>query len=165
MGDRPLLPNDVHRKRNGKNAFHFYGSSQEYGDGQTVDLPYLHAYLSRSDIVSGAYQLSIETFQYVFNFLQRFADQNNQIITTLLFTICETEDESAMEILKKSAGSLLRRSDLLTEYSSRQLMAVLPCTADADAVAYAKRIVENFKNTYTGDSVQIDYAVSRMDTM
>ena len=149
-------------KRNGKNSFHFYGSSLVYGDEQAVDLQYLHELLGRADTGKGAYQLNVESFQYVFNFIRRFIDQSKPEVMTLLFTLSETEDAIAMEILEKTAGSILRRSDVLTRYSGRQLLVVLPYATDADASTYAERIIENFETLYTGNPVRIDYAISGM---
>lgn len=153
-----------HVKRNGKNSFHFYGSSLVDGDEQTVDLQYLHDFLSRSDTGKGAYQLSVESFQYVFNYIRRIVDQSKLEVTMLLFTLGETEDARAMGALEKTAGTLLRCFDILTRYSSRQLLATLPNATDADAAAYAEQIIENFKTIYNGDSVHIEYAISRMDS-
>ena len=151
-------------KRNGKNSFHFYGSSLVYGEEQTVDLQYLQEFLGRADTGKGAYQLSMESFQYIYNFIRRFTGRSKIEVTALLFTISETGDTRAMETLEKTAGSYLRRSDVLTRYSSRQLLAGLPDASDEGAVICAERIIENFKNLYTGDPVQIDYAISRMDS-
>ena len=153
-----------HVKRNGKNSFHFYGSNLVYGDEQTVDLQYLHEFLGRADTGMGAYQLSMESFQYIFNFIRRFTGRSKLEVTTLLFTISETGDARAMETLEKTAGSFLRRSDFLTRYSSRQLLAGLPDATDEGAVICAKRIIEKFETHYTGDPVRIDYAISRMDS-
>ena len=80
----------------------------------------------------------------------------------LLFTLSETEDGGAIGPLENAAVSLLRRSDVLTRYSGRQLLAALPHATEADAAACAQRIIENFKTLYTGEPVQIDYAVSQV---
>ena len=152
-----------HVKRNGKNFFHFYGSRLEYGDEQTVDIQYLHELLSRADAGKGAYQLNIESFQYVFNFIRRSIKQSKAEVATVLFTISETEDARVMEILKKTADFLLRHSDVFTRYSDRQLMVILPYTNEADAAACAEHIIEKFGTFYTGDPIQIDYAISHMD--
>ena len=69
-----------------------------------------------------------------------------------------------MGALEKTAGTLLRCFDILTRYSSRQLLAALPNTTDADAVTYAENIIESFKALYTGDHVRVDYAISRLDS-
>lgn len=153
-----------HVKRNGKNSFHFYGSSLVDGDVQMVDLQYLHDFLSRADTGKGAYQLSVEGFQYVFNYIRRIADRGKLEVATLLFTLSETEDARVMGALEKTAGSLLRCSDVLTRYSSRQLLVAMPDATDTDAVKYAEQIIENFKTVYTGEPVRIDYAISRMDS-
>ena len=151
-----------HVKRNGKNFFHFYGSGLEYGDEQVVDPQYLYELLSRADAGKGAYQLNIESFQYVFNFIRRAIKQSKTEVVTALFTLSETEDPIAMEILKKTAAFLLRHSDVLTRYSGRQLMIILPYTTEDDAAAYAERIIENFYHFYPGEPVRIDYVISRM---
>ncbi|MCH5188377.1 MAG: diguanylate cyclase [Oscillospiraceae bacterium] len=150
-------------KRNGKNAFHLYGSSLVYGDEQTVDLQYLYELLGRADTGKGAYQLGMDSFQYIFNFIRRFKSRKKLEVTTLLFTISETEDARAMETLEKTAGSLLRRSDFLTRYSGRQMLVGLPDATDEGAVVCAERIIEKFKTLYTGEPVSIDYAISRID--
>ena len=149
-------------KRNGKNAFHFYGSGQMHGTEQTVDLQYLHELLGRADTGHGAYQLSVESFQYVFNFIRRFTDQSKLGVTTLLLTISGAENARAMAVLEKTAGSLLRRSDVFTRYSDRQLLAALPYASESDAAVCAGRIIDHFKTHYTGEPVQIEYAVSRI---
>ena len=151
-----------HVKRNGKNSFHFYGSSLADGDEQTVDLQYLHDLLSRADTGKGAYQLSVESFQYGFNYIRRIAVQNKMEAATLLFTISETEDARAMGALEKTAGSLLRCSDILTRYSGRQLLVAMPQATEADAADYAEQIIKGFNTVYTGEHVRIDYAISRM---
>ena len=151
-------------KRNGKNSFHFYGSSLVDVDAKTVDIKYLYDFLGRADNGKGAYQLSVESFQYVFNYIQRIVDRRKLDVMLLLFTICGTEDASAMGALEKTAGSLLRCSDILTPYSNRQLLIALPSATNADAAAYAEQIIESFKTLYTKDPVRIDYTISRMDS-
>ena len=153
-----------HVKRNGKNFFHFYGSNLIHEGNQMVDLQYLYELLSRADAGKGAYQLNLESFQYIFNFIRRATEQRKLDVMMLLFTISETDDARAMEILEKTAGYFLRRSDILTRYSGRQLLATLPRAAEEDADTYAKQIIENFGKFYTGNPVQINYAVSRMDS-
>ena len=152
-----------HVKRNGKNFFHFYGAGLEYGDEQTVDIQYLHELLSRADAGKGAYQLNIESFQYVFNFIRRSIKHSKAEVATVLFTISETEDVRAMEILEKTAAFFLRRQDVLTRYSGRQLMVILPYMTETGAVTYAENIIEKFETFYTGDPVRIDYAISHID--
>ena len=150
-------------KRNGKDSFHFYSSGPIYGDGQTVDLRYLHEFLGRADAGDGAYQLSMEGFRHVFNFLRRFAAQGKLELATLLFTLSGPEDAGAMGVLERTAAAVLRRSDLMTRYSGRQLLAALPYAVDTDAAAYAERILADFRTLYTGAPVQIDYAISRVE--
>ena len=153
-------------KRNGKNSYHFFGAKlqdeNEHGR-ETVDLQYLQEFMCRADSGNGAYQLNVEGFQHVYNFIRRFVDNSKLEVTLLLFTISETENEKAIEALEKTACTFLRRSDVATRYSNRQLIATLPNATDEDTVMIAERIIENFNNLYTEGTIHIDYSISHMN--
>lgn len=153
-------------KRNGKNSYHFFGAKlqdEKERGRETVDLQYLQEFMCRADSGKGAYQLNIESFQHVYNFIRRFVDSSKLNVTTLLFTISENENEKAIEALEKTIGTFLRCSDVVTRYSSRQLIATLPNATDEDAVMIAERIIENFNKLYTEETIHLDYSISHMN--
>ena len=161
-------------KKNGKNAFHFYSDQfkeQSGREGKTVDLRYLQDLMNREDKGAGAYMVDFESFHHVYNFIHRFIDRSNRDVQTVLFTISgiesaeldAAETEYVLELLEKAVYTSLRRSDVSTRYSSRQLIVILMDTNTANSSKVAERIIENFKKEYTNEKVRIDYGIARMD--
>ena len=161
-------------KHNGTNSYHFFNdklqAELERG-GKTVDLKYLQDLMSRADNGMGAYLLDFESFNHVYNFIRRFVGRNNRDVQTVLFTVTEignapleaSEAEFALELLEKAIYTSLRRSDVSTRYSSKQLIVIL-MDADSDSGdMVAERIIDNFYGLYTSGKVRIDYGIARMD--
>ena len=160
-------------KQNGKNSYHFFSDriqAENSRSGRTVDLKYLQDLMSRADTGSGAYQLDFESFHHVYNFIRRFIDRSNNDVQTVLFTVSENPDsqpdaaetEYALELLEKAIYTSLRRSDVSTRYSSKQLIVILMDANNENGDMVAERIMENFNTLYTGGKVHIDYGIARM---
>ncbi|MCH5209739.1 MAG: diguanylate cyclase [Oscillospiraceae bacterium] len=162
-------------KQNGKNSYHFFSDkiqAENSRSGRTVDLKYLQDLMSRADTGSGAYQLDFESFHHVYNFIRRFIDRSNNDVQTVLFTVSENPDaeldaaetEFALELLEKAIYTSLRRSDVSTRYSSKQLIVILMDANNENGDKVAERIMENFNKLYTGGKIHIDYGIARMDS-
>lgn len=162
-------------KQNGKNSYHFFSDKMQAENdrgGKAVDLKYLQDLMSRSDDSTGAYLLNFESFHHVYNFIHRFVDRSNRDVQTLLFTVSEsenavsdtTETELALELLEKAIYSSLRRSDVSTRYSSKQLIVILMDTSSENADMVAERIIASFNKLYTGGKVHIEYGIARMES-
>ena len=162
-------------KQNGKNSYHFFSDKMQAENdrgGKAVDLKYLQDLMSRSDDSTGAYLLNFESFHHVYNFIHRFVDRSNRDVQTLLFTVSEsenavsdtTETELALELLEKAIYSSLRRSDVSTRYSSKQLIVILMDTSSENADMVAERIIAGFNKLYTGGKVHIEYGIARMES-
>ena len=162
-------------KQNGKNSFHFFSDklqTESSRAGRTVDLDYLKELLSRMDGGKGPYLLDFESFHHVYNFICRFVDRSDSEVQTLLFTISEngnaqmdsSELELALELLEKAVYVSLRRSDVSTRYSSKQLIVILMGANAKNGDMVAERIVANFNKLYTGGKVCVDYGIARMDS-
>ena len=117
-----------------------------------------------TDIGKGAYLLDVDSFRYVYNFVRRFADRNSKDVSTLLFTIGENANTEAMQLLEKTICTFLRRSDVITRYSSKQFIVILMDINAENSNIVAERIIENFNKTYTGEPLCIDYSIARIDT-
>ena len=161
-------------KQNGKHSYHFFSDKlqeENASDGRTVDLQYLQDLMSRADSGMGAYQLDFESFNHVYNFISRFVERSNRDVQTLLFTLSENgntpleamETEYALELLEKAIYTSLRRSDVSTRYSSKQLIVILMDASSESGDMVAERIIENFKKLYTSGTVSIDYGIARLD--
>ena len=161
-------------KQNGKNSYHFFSDklqAETMRAGKTVDLNYLREVMSRADSGKGAYLLDFDSFHHVYNFIQRFVKRSGKDVQTVLFTVSErtneeidvTEMELVLELLEKAIYTSLRRTDVSTRYSSKQLIVILMDTNNENADIVARRILDCFNKMYTGKMVNIDYGIACME--
>lgn len=159
-------------KQNGKNSYHFFSDkvhAESSRGGKTVDLNYLRDFRSRADSGRGAYLLDFDSFHHVYNFIRRFVERSSREVQTVLFTVTETgepdadETELALELLEKAIFTSLRRSDVSTRYSSKQLIVILMDANAENGDIVSARIIECFNKLYTGGKVTVDYGIARMD--
>ena len=162
-------------KQNGKSSYHFFSDrlrAETTRSGKTVDLKYLQDLMSRADSGVGAYLLDFESFHHVYNFIRRFVERSNRDVQTVLFTVSEigngeidaSEVEFALELLEKAVYSSLRRSDVSTRYSSKQLIVILMDASTESGDMISERIIDNFNTLYTRGKVQIEYGIARLDS-
>ena len=163
-----------HVKQNGKNSYHFYSDKVQQENaraGRTVDLNYLRDFMCRADSGNGAYLLDFESFHHVYNFIRRFIERSGKDIQTILFTVTEpageeievSEMETILELLERAIYVSLRRSDVSTRYSSKQMIVLLMDINEKDGDVVAKRILDCFHRLYTGGRVEIDYGIAKME--
>ena len=162
-------------KQNGKNAFHFFSDkiqAEMERSGRAVDLQYLQNLMNRSDNGIGAYLMDFDSFHHVYNFIRRFVERNNRDVQTVLFTVSEngnrrmeaSEADYALEMLGKAVYTSLRRTDVSTRYSSKQLVVILMDSNTENGDMVAERIIENFNKFYTKEPVRIDYGIARVNS-
>ncbi len=161
-------------KQNGKNSYHFFSdklaAERERGE-KTVDLNYINELMNRGDCGKGAYQLDFESFNRVYNFIHRFVERSDSDVQTVLFTLSESpnanpdasETENAMELLEQSIYSSLRRSDISTRYSNRQIIVILMNTDTVNGDMVAERVKNTFYKLYTKGNICIDYGIARLE--
>lgn len=162
-------------KQNGKNSFHFFSDKSEdeiRRSANNVDLAYLGDVLSRADSGNGAFLLDYDNFHHVYNFIRRFVERSGRDVQTVLFTLSKgggtdeptiEETETAMEMLDKAIFTSLRRIDVSTRYSSRQIIVILMDANEANGDIVAQRIVNCFKKLYINDNIKIDYGITRLE--
>ena len=161
-----------HVKQNGKNAYHFYSdqsAAETVRAGKTMDLNYLRDIMHRSDSGRGSYILDFDSFHHVYNFIRRSVERSNRNVQTILFTLCSdnlredpNEIEKAMELLESAVFASLRRVDVSTRYSSRQMIVILLDANEENGVVVAGRILDYFKRLYTG-KLSFDYDIVKME--
>lgn len=161
-------------KQNGKNAYHFFSDKLQTENNRgkkNVDLNYLCEFMNRGDNGKGVYSVDFESFHHVYNFIRRFVERSERDVQTLLFTLTEkdgqnldvTETELALELLEKAICLSLRRSDVSTRYSSKQIIVILMDANEENGDMVAGRILKCFQELYTGGMVEVDYGIARMD--
>ena len=160
-------------KQNGKNSFHFFSEQRDAENERAstlVDLKYLREFMSRADAGRGAYQLDLDNFHHVYNFIRRFVERSGREVQTVLFTadskshnVEQSEIDTALEVLEQAIYTSLRRVDVSTRYSSKQVIVILMDANAENGDMVAKRIVECFGKIYKGTNVTIDYDIAKME--
>ena len=161
-------------KQNGKNAYHFFSDKlqkEEERGAKNVDLNYLREVMNRGDGGKGVYSIDFESFHHVYHFISRFIERSKTDVQILLFTVVEssvqdldvTEVEKVLELLENAIYQSLRRSDVSTRYSSRQLIVILMDANEENGDMVAERILNCFYGLYGDEKVKIEYGIARMD--
>ncbi len=161
-----------HVKQNGKNSYHFYSdqnSAENERSATKVDIEFLREIMSRNDSGKGSYLMDYDSFHHVYNFVRRIVDRNHDEVQTILFTL-EAEDEridpsefeKASEKLEQAIFASLRRVDVSTRYSSKQIIVLLMDSNTENGMLVAKRILDNFSNIYSSD-INISFNIVKIE--
>ena len=163
-------------KQNGKNSFYFFSERSEEQSSRlsrAVDLKYLREIMTRTDSGKGAYMLDFDSFHHVYNFIRRFVERSSRDVQTILFTFAAPDEsgedtanmEVAVEVLEQAVFSSLRRVDVSTRYSSRQVIVILMDASADSGDLVAKRILDCFYRLYIGKYVSLDYDIVQMEKL
>lgn len=161
-------------KQNGKNSYHFFSEQRENENtrgNNLVDLKYLREVMSRADSGKGAYQLDLDSFHHVYNFIRRFVERSGREVQTVLFTVQTAENaivspeetEVALEMMEQAIYRSLRRVDVSTRYSSKQIIVILMDANAENGAMVAQRIIDCFNKLYTGKNVSFDFGIAQME--
>ncbi|MGN0641818.1 MAG: diguanylate cyclase domain-containing protein [Huintestinicola sp.] len=163
-------------KQNGKNSYHFFSEQRESENsraGNLVDLAYLREIMSRADSGKGAYQLDIDNFHHVYNFIRRFVERSGRDVQTVLFTVSAAENavidpeeiEIALEMMEQAIYTSLRRVDVSTRYSSKQIIVILMDANEENGILVAQRILDCFHKLYKGKNISFEFGIAQMDKL
>ena len=163
-------------KQNGKNSYHFFSEQRENEQnraGNLVDLKYLREVMSRADSGKGAYQLELDSFHHVYNFIRRFVERSGRDVQTLLFTLNtdgksvveQEETDIALEMMELAIYKSLRRVDVSTRYSSKQIIVILMDANEDNGKLVANRIIDCFNKLYTNKKISFEYGIAQMDKL
>lgn len=159
-------------KQNGKNSYHFYSDQsmmESDRNAKNVDMEYLREIMKRSDAGKGSYLMDYDNFHHVYNFIRRIVERSNREVQTVLFTLtpknpdCDPDEFNiASEMLEQAIYTLLRRVDVSTRYSSRQMIVILMDANTENGKMVAERIIDCFQKLYSGD-ITIEYNIVKME--
>ena len=157
-------------KQNGKNSYHFFSdqsAAENRRASNSVDLNYLREMMKRTDLDNGAYMLDFDNFHYVYNFIRRVVERHNEDVNTILFTLQNenaepNEIEQAVELLDRAIFNSLRRVDVSTRYSSRQVIVMLYDSKENGGQICAERILSCYRKLYTGN-LDFSYDIVKME--
>ncbi len=161
-------------KQNGKKSFHFFGEQRETENSRAanlIDLKYLSEVMFRADTGKGAYQLNLDSFQHVYNFIHRLSQRSGQMAQIVLYTlvskdgsIVETQEgENALELMENAIYTSIRRNDVSTRYSSKQLIVVLMDTDPVNGSNTAQRILDCFHKMDTRGKLDFEFGIAQME--
>ncbi len=159
-------------KQNGKNSYHFYSDqslAETSRSATNVDVRYLREVMSRNDSGTGSYLMDYDSFHHVYNFIRRTVERCHRDVQTLLFTLEAANDKIdpvelsvAGEMLEQAIYTSLRRVDVSTRYSSKQIIVILLDSNTENGRVVAQRIIDCFRKIYKGE-IQIDYNIVQME--
>ncbi len=159
-------------KQNGKNSYHFFSdhnAADKERSATGVDIEQLRSIMSRNDPGKGSYLMDYDSFHHVYNFIRRTVERSHRDVQTVLFTL-EPENEKidpvelniAGEMLEQAIYTSLRRVDVSTKYSSKQMIVILLDSNTENGKVVAQRIIDCFKTIYKG-GVGIEYNIVKME--
>lgn len=159
-------------KQNGKNDFHFFSDKNELEhrrSGSQIDLDYLREALTRIDGGKGTYLVDYDKFYLIYNFVRRIVERDRQEVQTVLFTLQIDDDnsvnekamEEAIDQLESAVYNSLRRVDVSTRYSTRQLIVILMDANTENGRKIADRILENYYKMQE-NSIRVEYDILEM---
>lgn len=157
-----------HVKQNGKNSFHFFSDSAKSDKKRSenlADINYISETIKRSDSDSGAYMMDFDAFPHVFKFIARYFSRYGNNAEGILLTLMpvegtdpsEADNDIAIEKLEQAISVSLRKSDVSSRYSTRQIFLVLLNTSDDNVITVVERINSNFFSFYSGGKYTIAY--------
>ena len=157
-----------HVKQNGKNSFHFFSDSAKSDRKRSenlADINYISETIKRSDSDTGAYMMDFDAFPHVFKFIARYFSRYGNNAEGILLTLMpvegtaptEADNDIAIEKLEQAISVSLRKSDVSSRYSTRQIFLVLLNTNDDNVITVVERINSNFFSFYSGGKYTIAY--------
>lgn len=161
-------------KQGGKNSYHFYHEFlEEEHDGKVVDLKLLRSFLQEGDRRKGPYQVGLENFHYIYNFICRCMERSNRQVQMLLFTLTNptqkmtevSKFENCIELLEKSVELSLRQSDVSARFSERQLIVMLLDADQMNGKMVAQRILECYNRISPEKQLLVDYEIVQVEAV
>ncbi len=161
-------------KQNGKNDYHFFSEQkkeEEKRGANLVDLKYLQEVMSRADAGKGAYQLNLDNFHNIYNFIRRFVKRDEREVQILLFTLSAPENmllstevnEKAIEYMEQAIYKSLRRIDVSTRYSNKQIIVILMDSNIENGKHVAERIISCYRELAGDSKISFEYGIAMMD--
>ncbi len=144
-------------KQNGKHGYSIFSDKQKFSD--VTDLENMMRILDERNQSAGALNLPMEGFRAVFRFIRRGEDGSTAFI---LFTLTEKGNVSEMtlgeasEMCTDMITENLRKTDVLTQSSTNQYVALVRNIRNADEVQkIINRFLENWNGTRAGESFSV----------
>ena len=160
-------------KNNGKNAYHFYGDSNDVIESinTEVDLEYVsHMMKQGLGEQRGIMRLAYDEFKNIYDFISRYVSRNKHKVQVVLFTMNAVDKrseiimEDVMQFWEDVVSESLRAVDTGTRYSSSQYMVILMDAGIENGSEVAERVIEKFFDNNSGlrEKLKISYDIRTM---
>lgn len=154
-------------KNDGKNAFRFYGETNDSKIKKCTPKASIEEITSRlrEKKMEGSFVVEYGNFEKIYRFLERNIARENREVQCVLFTIDEPEAEvfdsialqRQMEHLEHAITSSLRKGDVTTNYSSSQMLALLMDVNQDNSKIVIDRILQKYRQKAGEDAMEILY--------
>lgn len=156
-------------KRNGKNSYHFYSKganlNQDDDHEAVVDIHQLKRLIQDRKGFAGSYQVDYKEFQRIYNFIERCVERTHQKAQLMLVSLRNNHPDGAsqkllepeIQNLEEAIVHSLRRNDVCTRYSNRQILVVLIDITEDNTNIVRDRICENYKKSRKSDCYTIAF--------
>ncbi len=157
-----------HVKKNGKHGYEIYGGesgTKAIKEHEATGIAHVFQILSERSEAKGAYTLPFEQFKTVYQFLSRLYLNYKKEIWVVMFSLHQTGDGSAlsteevMEQFLSVLGNSLRASDIVTQNSKNQILAVLNETNRMNCELVVERVLKNWKNSLEDPGHEITFEI------
>ena len=156
-----------HVKQNGKHGYRvFHEALSNLGSESAApsDIHNIAKILSERSTTKGAYTVPFEQFRMIYRFLSRMVGNYKKEVWMLLFSLREASasalpmEEVSEQFLSVLSGSL-RQSDVVTQSSKNQLLALLNETSRKNCDTVIRRIKSNWDKAGadTGYEISCEY--------
>jgi hypothetical protein len=157
-------------KKNGKHSYQFYSQESLASGNELQNLASLNEIVKSSDMHKGVFQMDFRGFQYVYNFIRRQVERGYIEARTMLLTLMpdqgylpdNNELQKAIEILDQAIYTTLRRGDVATRYSARQVIVILPETSEEDSKTVVGRIATEYEKQQRGGNIHLYYETAEL---
>ena len=157
-------------KKNGKHSYQFYSQESLASGNELQNLASLNEIVKSSDIYQGVFQMDFRGFQYVYNFIRRQVERGNIDARSVLLTLVpekgylpdNNELQKAIEVLDQAVYTTLRRGDVATRYSARQVIIILPETSEEDSKTVVTRIATEYEKLQRSGNIHLYYETAEL---
>ncbi len=155
-------------KRNGKNSYYFYSKGVTQEDDchdSVVDIQQLERLIQDRKKFAGAYQVDYNEFHRIYNFIERCVERTHQKAQLMLVSLWERDGENgSLKLLEEEVQNLedavvrsLRRNDVSTRYSNRQILVVLIDIDEKNVGIVRSRICDHYHETKKTDCYMVRF--------
>lgn len=156
-----------HVKQNGKHGYEIYGGetgAKTIKEHEATGIAHVFQILSERSEAKGAYTLPFEQFKTVYQFLSRLYLNYKKEIWVIMFSLHKNGDsdlttEEVMEQFLSVLSKSLRASDIVTQNSKNQIMAVLNETNRMNCELVVGRVLKNWEGSLEDPGHQLTYEI------